>query len=165
MSDAMNIKCEHATVSNKFFSCKCSLEGLPDNPSFGYCVNKCGKCSNTKNDLNKHMLSMRSAEANAKRQEKKDAKDKILKKLSVSQVEALKNAGKFLIQFAKHAIKTGEILASKTLRLERSRICESNTCGKYDSNKKKCLACGCGLAGLILNKTKYAAAECPQKAW
>ena len=85
-----------------------------------------------------------------------------LDELGPSKRELIEHAGRDAKIVAMYAIKNkGKVLADDNLQTERQKIC--NDC-PYNKNNK-CLKCGCGISGGILNKTKYIALHCPIEKW
>lgn len=60
----------------------------------------------------------------------------------------------------KHSL-AGFPIVSEEIQKERMAICESNECGKFEPQSKRCYECGCNLE----EKTSWATEECPIGKW
>jgi len=66
-----------------------------------------------------------------------------------------------MLKVATDYVQGKEVRANEDIIKERTSICESNECGKYDGEKMKCLECGCPFHRKVI----LASQECPLGKW
>lgn len=75
----------------------------------------------------------------------------------------LLNAAKAVVRSAGQVASGRPLLVPDSIRDERAAICRK--CEHYRQSDQACSKCGCGCAGRILNKTRFAAEHCPVNRW
>ena len=154
----MNIKCKHWNNEGEFMRGSCALGLYKGRPNFFNCVNECKKCDTSREELQAY----RSNKAKkAKHAEQDKERDEAFKDLKPSMISLLKHLGKDGLTIAKHYKKTGKLYADGFVQGERQQICR--TC-PHNVNDR-CSQCGCGVSGVLWNKTKYAVLSCPVGNW